>query len=73
MQIEDFSIRLRNGAGNGNPRNGLCLIQAVHWFSGAERPSQQGTRPGAKMRSDRWQRTMTSSAYRTSSQRNSLV
>jgi hypothetical protein len=29
-------IRLRNGAGNGDPRDGLCLMQAVHWFSGAD-------------------------------------
>jgi hypothetical protein len=29
-------IRLRNGAGDGNPRDGLCLMQAVHWFSGAD-------------------------------------
>ena len=34
MNIEP--IRLRNGAGNGNPKDGLCLMQAVHWFSGAD-------------------------------------
>jgi hypothetical protein len=31
-------ISLRKGAGNGDPRDGLCLMQAVHWFSGADAP-----------------------------------
>lgn len=29
-------INLRRGAGNGDPKNGLCLMQAVHWFSGVD-------------------------------------
>jgi hypothetical protein len=29
-------IRLRTGAGNGNPREGMCFMQVVHWFSGAD-------------------------------------
>jgi hypothetical protein len=34
MNIEP--IKLRRGSGNGNPNDGLCLMQAVHWFSGAD-------------------------------------
>ena len=29
------TIKLRRGAGSGNPKDGFCLMQAVHWFSGA--------------------------------------
>ena len=34
----DFSrINLRGGAGNGNPSDGLCLMQMVNYFAGEDR------------------------------------
>jgi hypothetical protein len=35
------TIRLRKGAGKGDPKDGLCLMQAVHWFSGADKLSDR--------------------------------
>lgn len=29
-------VALRKGAGNGDPRDGLCLMQMVDWFSGSD-------------------------------------
>jgi hypothetical protein len=31
-------LHLRHGVGNGNPKDGLCLLQMVDWFSGNEKP-----------------------------------
>jgi hypothetical protein len=33
--------KLRHGAGNGNPADGLCLMQMVHWFSGSSHVSDK--------------------------------
>lgn len=32
-----YVIPLRHGTGNGNPKDGLCLVQMVDWFAGSER------------------------------------
>lgn len=42
MSMEIFQpIKLRYGAGSGDPRDGLCLMQMVDWFSGSTNVSDQ--------------------------------
>src|SRR5262245_2266027 len=39
MKMDFRPARLRRGSGNGNPADGLCLMQMVDWFSGSQQVS----------------------------------